>query len=89
MARVFGPGTYQAAAAAEGLTPAQARAARDRLGEFLPGMVDWLKTDPAADGLDEAGWKAAWPFLADRPDGQVRFVMRVVAERVGGDFVPS
>ena len=88
MARVFGPGTYQAAAQAEGLTAAQARAARDRLAEFLPSMVDWLKTDPTADGRDEAGWRAAWPFLAGRDDAAVRFVMRVVAERAGGDFAP-
>lgn len=88
MAQLFSQsGPWVAAATAEGLTAAQAKAARNAVVGDLRSIILWAQ-DPAQAGVDEAGMKAGWPQLEPLSDAQVRMIMRVIADFTDGLFVP-
>ena len=88
MAQLFSQsGPWVAAATAEGLTAAQAKAARNAVVGDFRSIIRWAQ-EPAQAGVDEAGFKAAWPNMAGLSDAQVRMIMRVSADLTDGLFVP-
>ena len=76
---------FQAAATAEGLTTTQAKQALRSLDEATRnGMIAFVNT-PEAQGLDEAGWRAAFPAIPAGAAGS--FIIRVAVILAGGEVV--
>ena len=89
MARTFGKNSkIVAAAQAESVSAARAGAIMGELSDAtVTGMTAFID-DLAHQGANEAEWRAGFSAIANYPDNETRFVMRIIASFTDGRFLP-